>query len=158
MEYDETRMRWTTIVGMMVRSIRRSKFRSKGNAKGKEGHERYKLYVVLNADYWNLRDENAAGVALKATMDLLVELDEVERVQGAVPKGGQEREMPGLLDDMVADVEKGVLITRFSGGRPSDNGDFSGVAKNSYYIEDGEVKFPLSETMVSGKGVQRRIE
>lgn len=54
------------------------------------------------------------------------------------------------LDDMVADVEKGVLITRFSGGRPSDNGDFSGVAKNSYYIEDGEVKFPLSETMVSG--------
>ena len=51
---------------------------------------------------------------------------------------------------MVADVDKGVLITRFSGGRPSDNGDFSGVAKNSYYIEDGEVKFPLSETMVSG--------
>ena len=51
------------------------------------------------------------------------------------------------LDDMVADVDKGVLITRFSGGRPSDNGDFSGVAKNSYYIEDGEVKFPLSETI-----------
>ncbi len=33
---------------------------------------------------------------------------------------------------------------------PSANGDFSGVAKNSYYIEDGEIKYPVSEVMVSG--------
>jgi PmbA protein len=52
--------------------------------------------------------------------------------------------------DMIADVREGVLITRFSGGRPSDSGDFSGVAKNSYYIHGGEIQFPISETMVSG--------
>ena len=54
------------------------------------------------------------------------------------------------MAQMVSDVRQGILISRFSGGRPSETGDFSGVAKNSYYIENGEVQFPISETMVSG--------
>jgi len=54
------------------------------------------------------------------------------------------------LDDMVRDVKKGVLMARFSGGSPSDNGDFSGVAKNSYLIEDGRIVRPVGETMVAG--------
>ena len=51
---------------------------------------------------------------------------------------------------MIKDIDKGILLCRFSGGSPSDNGDFSGVAKNSYYIENGEIKYPITETMVSG--------
>jgi len=51
---------------------------------------------------------------------------------------------------MIRDVKAGILITRFSGGRPNDKGDFSGVAKNSYYVDNGEVSYPISETMVSG--------
>ena len=47
-------------------------------------------------------------------------------------------------------VKKGVLLSRFSGGMPSSNGDFSRVAKNSYYIEEGEIRHPLSETMIAG--------
>tara|TARA_B100000953_G_scaffold145417_1_gene120297 strand:+ start:613 stop:1899 length:1287 start_codon:yes stop_codon:yes gene_type:complete len=54
------------------------------------------------------------------------------------------------LEDMIQSVNKGVLLSRFSGGNPSDNGDFSGVAKNSFYIENGKVQYPISETMVSG--------
>ena len=54
------------------------------------------------------------------------------------------------LKDMIQSVNKGVLLSRFSGGSPSDNGDFSGVAKNSFYIENGKVQYPISETMVSG--------
>ena len=54
------------------------------------------------------------------------------------------------LDAMIRDVKAGILITRFSGGRPNDKGDFSGIAKNSYYIENGAVAYPISETMVSG--------
>ena len=54
------------------------------------------------------------------------------------------------LDDIVKSVNQGVLLSRFSGGSPSDNGDFSGVAKNSFYIKDGEIQYPISETMVSG--------
>ncbi len=54
------------------------------------------------------------------------------------------------LEEMVSSVTKGILMCRFSGGNPSDNGDFSGVCKNSYYIENGEILYPIRETMISG--------
>jgi PmbA protein len=54
------------------------------------------------------------------------------------------------LEEMIAGVERGILLCRFSGGAPNDKGDFSGVAKNSYYIRDGRVEHPVSETMISG--------
>lgn len=54
------------------------------------------------------------------------------------------------LCDMVKSVKKGLLMARFSGGQPSSSGDFSGIAKNSYLIEDGRVKHPVSESMISG--------
>ena len=54
------------------------------------------------------------------------------------------------VDEMIKDVKRGILFARFSGGGPSPNGDFSGVAKNSYYIEDGKIMYPVTETMVSG--------
>ena len=52
--------------------------------------------------------------------------------------------------DIVKSIKKGLLVARFSGGRPNDNGDFSGIAKNSYYIEDGKIQYPVSETMIAG--------
>ncbi len=39
---------------------------------------------------------------------------------------------------------------RFSGGRPGANGEFSGVAKNGFLIENGRLTKPLTETMISG--------
>lgn len=54
------------------------------------------------------------------------------------------------LDDVVKSVDRGLLLVRFSGGYPSENGDFSGVAKNSYLIEGGQVRYPITETMISG--------
>jgi len=52
--------------------------------------------------------------------------------------------------DMVKSVKRGLLVCRFSGGNPTASGDLSGVAKNSYYIENGEIKFPVNETMIAG--------
>jgi len=54
------------------------------------------------------------------------------------------------LDEMIKSIDRGLLLCRFSGGSPSESGDFSGVAKNSYYIENGEVKYPVKEIMISG--------
>ncbi|WP_036293807.1 TldD/PmbA family protein [Methylosinus sp. PW1] len=54
------------------------------------------------------------------------------------------------LSDMIAGVKRGILFSRFSGGAPNDNLDFSGIAKNSFYIENGELRHALNETMVSG--------
>ena len=53
-------------------------------------------------------------------------------------------------DEIIRNIKKGILLERFSGGRPSADGEFSGVAKNSYYIENGKLKYPISETMISG--------
>ena len=52
--------------------------------------------------------------------------------------------------ELVQSVKKGILVCRFSGGHPGDSGDFSGVAKNSYLIEDGQIQYPLKETMIAG--------
>jgi len=70
----------------------------------------------------------------------------------AVNAGGCYIVEPGThtFDELISQVDEGVLINRFSGGRPSDRGDFSGVAKNSYYIKGGEIQYPIKETTVSG--------
>lgn len=54
------------------------------------------------------------------------------------------------LDEMLKKIGNGILVCRFSGGEPADNGDFSGVAKNSFLIENGEITDALTETMISG--------
>ena len=54
------------------------------------------------------------------------------------------------LDEMIAGIERGILVMRFSGGEPAPSGEFSGVAKNSFLIEKGKIAGALSETMISG--------
>lgn len=53
-------------------------------------------------------------------------------------------------DELIGKIEKGILVCRLSGGNPAGNGDFSGVAKNSFLIENGKITCPVSETMISG--------
>ncbi len=54
------------------------------------------------------------------------------------------------LDDIVSGIDKGLLVGRFSGGMPASNGEFSGVAKNSFIIENGKIAKAAAETMISG--------
>lgn len=54
------------------------------------------------------------------------------------------------LEEMIASVDKGLLMGGFSGGQPGTNGEFSGVAKNSFLIENGKIKCAVTETMVNG--------
>ncbi|MBQ1273041.1 MAG: TldD/PmbA family protein, partial [Clostridia bacterium] len=54
------------------------------------------------------------------------------------------------LDDMIASVEHGLLVGRFSGGDPTSDGTMSGVAKNSFEIRDGKICDAVSEVMISG--------
>lgn len=54
------------------------------------------------------------------------------------------------LESIIKGIKKGLLVGSFSGGAPGTNGDFSGVAKNSFYIEDGEIKYPVNEVMING--------
>jgi PmbA protein len=53
------------------------------------------------------------------------------------------------IAEMIRGVDRGILLNRFSGGSPGPSGDVSGVAKNSFLIENGAISCALKETMVS---------
>ena len=54
------------------------------------------------------------------------------------------------LEELIASVDKGLIMGGFSGGQPGANGEFSGVAKNRFLIENGKIKCAVTETMVNG--------
>lgn len=54
------------------------------------------------------------------------------------------------VSEIIKSVDKGLIMSSFSGGEPGTNGEFSGVAKNSFLVENGEIKYAVSETMVNG--------
>jgi PmbA protein len=58
------------------------------------------------------------------------------------------------LAELIGGVARGALVGRLSMGRPASNGDFSGVAKNSFLIEGGEAGRALAETMITGNVAQ----
>ncbi len=63
------------------------------------------------------------------------------------------------LAALIAATKKGLLVSRYSGGAAGASGEFSGVAKNSFLIEDGRVGPAVSETMISGNlaGMLNRV-
>lgn len=65
--------------------------------------------------------------------------------------GGSICVTPGetALSDIIANTERGILMGRYSGTEPDVSGELSGVAKNSFYIENGKIMFPIVETMIS---------
>ena len=54
------------------------------------------------------------------------------------------------VEALIRETGRSIVLARFSGGNPNHKLDFSGVAKSSFYVEDGEIRYPLIETMVSG--------
>ncbi len=54
------------------------------------------------------------------------------------------------LETLISEIQKGVIINRFSGTVNPVDGDFSGVVKGGYYIKDGNIICPVKELMVAG--------
>jgi PmbA protein len=65
--------------------------------------------------------------------------------------GGYYTVEPGeqSLEDMIASIEKGILMGALSGNQPDSSGEVSGVAKTSFLIENGKIKDAINETMIS---------
>lgn len=51
--------------------------------------------------------------------------------------------------DMVKGIKRGLIVGAVSCGMPSGSGELSGVAKNSFYVEDGQIKGAVIETMIN---------
>ncbi len=64
------------------------------------------------------------------------------------------------LAELISQTKKGLLVGGFSGGQPGANGEFSGVAKNSFLIENGKIAGAVTETMINGNlgDIIRNIE
>ena len=76
---------------------------------------------------------------------------------------GSARSVPGIgpsnfeilpgersKDELISEIDLGVLVTRFSGRADPVSGDFSGVAKGGYLIENGRISRPISGTLIAG--------
>lgn len=53
-------------------------------------------------------------------------------------------------EDLFKDIKKGLLVKRFSGEIRPENGLVSGSVKQAFLIENGEIKHPVKECMISG--------
>ena len=54
------------------------------------------------------------------------------------------------LDDIISGIDKGVLVTRYSGNVDPVSGDFSGSVKGGRMIRGGKLAEPLCGTMIAG--------
>lgn len=59
---------------------------------------------------------------------------------------------PGREDsqDLQNNIKKGIVVTRFSGFPDPISGEFSGVVKGGWLIENGVLKTPILETTIAG--------
>lgn len=65
--------------------------------------------------------------------------------------GGSRVSQARMTDDeLVRKLHNGLVIKRFSGNSDMTSGHFSGVAKNSWWVENGARSFPVIEVMVAG--------
>lgn len=53
-------------------------------------------------------------------------------------------------DELLRRLDEGLYVGRFSGSTDSVSGDFSGVAKGSFWVEGGERQGPVKETLIAG--------
>ena len=55
---------------------------------------------------------------------------------------------------MISGIDKGVLVTRFSGNVDPVSGDFSGSVKGGRMIRGGRLAEPLCGTMIAGNSFE----
>ena len=72
------------------------------------------------------------------------------------PTAGGWDVAPGTtpLAELVGGVRRGAIVGRLSMGMPAANGNFSGVIKNSFAVEQGRQGQALAETMIAGNMAQ----
>jgi len=84
-------------------------------------------------------------------------------IQNTAHASGGARSLPGISptnltilpgssskDDLIADIQNGLLVNRFSGSSNPISGDFSGVAKAAFHIQGGKIVRPVTGTLIAG--------
>lgn len=127
------------------------------------------IYTAMSDAEYNSNDEPANSPQAKVTYYIKdgknvgvnpEKLDPIDRARRDAERAKDARRLSCSISgmaggstpyaDLIKGIKRGLLLGFVSGTMPSPDGEFSGVAKNSFYIEDGEIKYPVIETMVSG--------
>ncbi len=58
------------------------------------------------------------------------------------------------LEEMIREVDEGIVVGRFSGNIAEASGDFSGSVKQGFYVKQGQIQYPLVRTMIAGNVYQ----
>ncbi len=59
-------------------------------------------------------------------------------------------------DDLISEIKRGIIVNGVIGAHTANSvtGDFSVEVQNSFYIEDGEIKYPIKQAMLAGNFLQ----
>ncbi|MBS7620916.1 TldD/PmbA family protein [Candidatus Bathyarchaeota archaeon] len=119
-----------------------------------EGAPRQKTPIIINGKLVgfiynsytaNKEGKKSTGNAYRESYNMLPTV----ATSNFVVKAGKKK-----LEELIAEVDKGIIVRRFSGNVRPDSGEFSGIAKQASYIEKGQIKHALGETMISGNAFQ----
>lgn len=133
--------------GLMPKGIGSLNFDFEGSPRQKTPIiTRGKLEGFLHNSYTaNKEGRKSTGNAYRESYTILPSV----AVSNLVVKAGKKK-----LEELIAEVDKGIIVRRFSGNVRPDSGEFSGIAKQASYIEKGQIKHALGETMISGNAFQ----
>lgn len=53
-------------------------------------------------------------------------------------------------NSLIKNIKRGLIVTRYSGEIDPVTGDFSGLVKGGFWVEGGQIKYPVTGCMISG--------
>jgi PmbA protein len=95
------------------------------------------LYDTYTSNKDNTRSTGNAGGSPKSPP--------VVSTTNVIIKAGESK-----VENLISEMDRGIMINRFSGNVNPVNGDFSGVVKGGHYIDKGNIEYAIKEVMVAG--------
>jgi PmbA protein len=127
----------TNVNGLASASFDREGVPHQCNTVIENGILRRFLYNTYTANKDNTQSTGNAGGSPKTPP--------VVSASNIIIKSGKSK-----LENLISEIDRGIIISRFSGNVNPVNGDFSGVVKGGHYVRDGISEYAVKEVMVAG--------
>ncbi|MFL6382597.1 MAG: TldD/PmbA family protein [Nitrososphaeraceae archaeon] len=127
----------TNVSGLASSSFDREGVPHQRNTIIENGILRRFLYNTYTANKDNTQSTGNAGGSPKTPP--------IVSASNIIVKSGKSK-----LENLISEIDRGIVINRFSGNVNPVNGDFSGVVKGGHYIRNGIIEYAVKEVMVAG--------
>jgi PmbA protein len=127
----------TNVSGLASSSFDREGVPHQCNTVIENGILRRFLYNTYTANKDNTQSTGNAGGSPK--------MPPIVSASNIIVKSGKSK-----LENLISEIDRGIIINRFSGNVNPVNGDFSGVVKGGHYVKNGISEYVIKEVMVAG--------